>query len=182
MTRFHRFTDPTWYGFVSIPNTPGASSAQANGKTYDRINVISGGTGSSGSAPADGPRVGGTNPTTYFIAFGEPAESGAYNRGFRALAENDDYIDDVLHRSIPLPVETAPVTTGGVVTTVTLPKDLYLGPTGTTLSTTEIAKLIRFLDSNGDELIDDTTGAPVRVVSIPGYGTDRKSTRLNSSH
>ena len=119
---FHRFKDPTyWLG--ESGSFPGALF----GKDYDRVNIISEGTGSGGSAYADGKKVGGPNAGTYFTAFGEDATSSNFNRGFRALAENTDYLDNLFHRDI-LAVDAGDIlTTSPGQNTVVLKKGTYVG-------------------------------------------------------
>jgi len=91
----HRFVDPAYYLGVG-----GAFPGSVFGTTYDRINVTSGGTGGGGSANADAAKAAGPNAGTYFMAFGEDATSRFLNRAHRALAQNTDFLDDVVHRDM----------------------------------------------------------------------------------
>ena len=167
MTNFHRFTDPTWYGYATIP--PGGSATQPGNKDYDRINIISGGTGTGGSAPVDGVAAGGANPGTYFVSFGEDAYSQAVNRGLAALAQNTDWLDDVIHRDLAVPSYSDKIGTGA--TSFTLPSMTYLGPAGTTLDADGIEPFILIVDADGNEIVHQATNEKIRVTSITGYAT-----------
>jgi hypothetical protein len=78
---FHRLAVPSYFGGL-----PGG---------YDYINNALAGTPSF------------VNAGTYFIAFGEDATSADANRPSKALAENTDYLDNLLHRDIAVPVRTS---------------------------------------------------------------------------
>jgi len=102
----HRWVDPTYFLGVgaSFPGT-------IFGETYDRANIGSAG---AGGTPADGVKVGGNFPGTYFIDFGEDATTVASNRANRALAENTDFLDDVVHRDLVQRVSDNTVSAGDV--------------------------------------------------------------------
>lgn len=100
---FHRFVDPAWTNYVPIPPGPGTSQAQpaSGGLVYDRVNIASGAVGlNPGEAIVNPPPPAGPTPFTYFVGFSDPGESGNPNRGLAALAENTDYLDDVVHRDV----------------------------------------------------------------------------------
>lgn len=141
------------------PSYPGAAG-------FDLFNVISGGTGGSGSAYMDTAKVGGPNAGTYAVAFGEDATSNFANRGLRALAQNTDYLDNLLHRLIATTVRTADVTAGSPVSAVTLPVNTFLGTAGYNTSPASLNMLFEITDSNDDEIIDPGTGGKVRVSSV----------------
>lgn len=94
---FHRYKDPA-YNLLggSFPGTVGALA-------YDRVNVVSEGVGGGdGSANADDAKSAPSpNVGTYFVAFGEDATSSFANRGLRALAQNTDFLDDMVRGSVP---------------------------------------------------------------------------------
>lgn len=102
MGNFHRFSDPTYFLFSgeSFPTAPG-DTGTVGGHTYDRLNVVSAGTGADGSAPAAGQNGSAVNQYTYFVHFGEDATSAAFNRGLRAAGESLDVLDDILRTSLP---------------------------------------------------------------------------------
>lgn len=102
MALFHRFVDPSYYLFPgeTFPAAPGGTGPIGL-HTYDRVNVESGGVGAGGSANADGQVGGGLNQYTYFIQFGQDATSLNTNRGFRAVFESLDVVDDILRTSLP---------------------------------------------------------------------------------
>lgn len=162
MTTFHRFVDPTYTNAPVLPTGP--ATVPFDGVNYNRLNVISGGTGGSGSAYADADKTSGPNVGTYFVAFGEDATSTNVNRGFRALAENTDYLDDVLHKDIALPTSTAVVTPGAPVPSIPLGDGTYVGHS----PTYPLDMLFELVDENDAELFNPTTGAQIKVASITG--------------
>lgn len=157
---FHRYITPTYFGGL-----PG---------THDLINVISGGVGSGdGSAPVN-PAKPAPHPNegTYFVAFGENATSANANRGFAALAENTDFIDDVLHRDQVIPVLTAVVVPGAPVNSLALSGDVFVGEAGETNDTRTRTQLVQVLTDTGLPLtvLVGTTYQPVRVTAIHDGG------------
>lgn len=90
---FHRLTAPAYYLDASYPGS-------LFGESYDGINDPATTGGSGVASSADGVKVGGPNDGVYFMAFGEDAASAYFNRANKALAENTDYIDDILHQDI----------------------------------------------------------------------------------
>jgi hypothetical protein len=151
---FHRFVSPSYYGGL-----PGG---------YDLINVTSGGVGAGGSAFADAAKIGGPNAGTYWVAFGEDATSNDVNRGFRALAENCDSLDDLMRRDLAVPTRTNDVLAGGAVPSIILSGQVFVGVPGTPNTAAGLATLYSILDDNDDEIIDPGTGAKVQVTSITG--------------
>jgi hypothetical protein len=156
MADFHRFVTPTYFGGL-----PG---------THDLINVISGGIGSGdGSAPADGAKAGPhPNEGTYFVAFGEAATTSDVNRGMRALSQNTDYLDDVVHADQSLPAITASVTPVAPVASVAITGNVFVGDGTETNDQRTRSGLVVALDSNGIPLHVPVTGTfqPVLVTKI----------------
>lgn len=152
---FHRLVAPTYY-------TGGPTFPSESGVTYDYINNGGAGTPSF----ADGAKVGGPNAGTYFTGFGEDATSQNVNRPSRALADNCDHLDNLLHRSIASAVRTADVNPGAPVSTITLPVGTFLGIAGYTSSTADLNRLFEILDSSDEEIINQSTGATIRVTSV----------------
>lgn len=141
---------------------------QPDGTTYGFINVTSGGTGSGGSAPADLAKVGGPNQGTYFWAFGEDATSGDGNRGYRAISQNVDVLDDLFHNSFGVPTYRQ-FTAAGPTTSVTIPAgDLpYVGDT----PAVPIGDLFVVTDTRGNELfIPPTTNVVVSSIAGAAIG------------
>jgi hypothetical protein len=161
MAAFHRFVDPAYEGAPTLPTGP--ATVTFNGVPYNRLNVTSGGTGTGGSAFADGSKVGGPNVGSYLVAFGEDATSSNANRGIRALAENTDYLDDLMNRPIALPVRTALATASGSVFSIALPAGTFVGNTGAY----PLDMLFSITDENDNEIIT-SAGVKVQVVSISG--------------
>lgn len=133
MGNFHRFVDPTYFlfGAESFPAAPGGTGV-IGPHVYDRINVVSGGTGGGGAANADGQKAAGVTQYTYFVAFGEDGTSQNANRGFRALAENCDVLDDLFRTSTPRPSSQS--VAGASQTSVVLTGDIFVGDLGTSIS------------------------------------------------
>lgn len=153
MSTFHRWNTPSYYG--GLPSG------------YDLINVVSGGTGASGSAFADGAKNG-SNPNigTYFVAWGEDATSSNANRGMLALSQNTDLLDNLLHQDLAYAVRTNDATGGSPVSTVVLPTNTFIGTTGYTTSVSDLKRLFEILDMNNDEIIDPASGQQVQVTSV----------------
>jgi hypothetical protein len=151
---FHRFTTPSYFGGL-----PGG---------YDLINVTSGGTGAGGSAFADVAKIGGPNAGTYWIAFGEDATSSNTNRGFKALAENCDSLDDLMRRDLAVPTRTVDATAGGAVSSIVITGQTFVGVPGTPATAAGIGTVFSIVDDSDNEIIDPTTGAKVQVTSITG--------------
>jgi hypothetical protein len=146
---FHRLVTPSYFGGL-----PGG---------YDLINT--------GSAPADGAKVGGPNAGTYFHAFGEDATSVYFNRPIKALAQNCDQLDDYLHRDYVVMHKTADVLAGGAVASIVLPAGTYLGGAGYSNNAISRARLFSVRD-NSDRPIIDAAIAEVVVTSVTLSGGD----------
>ena len=169
---FHRFIDPTYFEAVPLPGS-------INLNAYDRVNVISGGVGAGGSSPADSAKVGGPTPGTYFVAFGEDGTSLDANRGFRALAENADLLDDLLHRDLAVPKISAQFpNVAGTASFTIVDNAVFVGNAGTPATDAGRGGLIGLVDddggsSQGQPLHVLTGGAyqAVKVTVIAGFGT-----------
>lgn len=163
MTTFHRFVDP------SYANAPvlgvGPATTAFDGILYNRFNVTSGGTGGGGSAFMDANKGAGPNVGTYAVAFGEDASSSNANRGLRALAENTDYLDDLFHRDIALPITTSTTVSGvGGDTSIVLPAETFVGDT----LTYPLEMLFAVVDDLDREIMNAGTGTKVTVSTIAG--------------
>ena len=163
MPKFHRFTAPSYYGAPSI-GAPPAGVVTFEGVDYDLFNVTTAGTGAGGSSFMDGYKTVGPNTGTYAVAFGEDASSSNANRGFRALAENTDVLDDLMHRDIALPLVSSTQTSDGTATygSIVLPVDTFIGNSGGYA----LEDLFSIVDANDREIIDPVTYAKVTVTSI----------------
>jgi len=114
---------------------------------YDLINAA---TLPAVAALADGPKVGGPNQGTYFHAFGEDATHSFFNRPAKALSQNTDHLDDLLHRDLAVMTQTPDTETIAEVTTITLPAGTYLGPASyAVFSTDAMALLFSICDADG---------------------------------
>jgi hypothetical protein len=146
MANFHRLTVPSYFGGL-----PGG---------YDYINNATSGTPSN----ADGAKGSGVNAGTYFIAFGEDATSNDANRPAQALAQNTDYLDNLMRTDLVQVIRTGTSTvTGSPQTSIVLTgsNNIWLGSGGYTLQ-----DLFHITDSNGRDI--EVTGTKVVVSSISG--------------
>lgn len=118
---FHRLTTPGYFGGL-----PG---------THDLINDPAANGDPGVPAPADGkkafaPPPGDQNEGTYFVAFQEPAQAINVNRPARALAENTDFLDDIVHRDLAVPTFIDVPSGHGGLTSYVVPGDVYVGEPG----------------------------------------------------
>lgn len=157
---FHRYTQPSYPGNPTLAAPPGAVSF--NGTTYDFLNVVSGGVGAGGSAMVDGYKTSGPNTGTYLHAFAEDATSLNFNRGLVALAENCDFIDDILNDALAMPTKTNLDTAVGAVSTITLPAATFVGDA----ISYPLAQLFVVVDDDDRAILNG--GVRVEVASITG--------------
>lgn len=142
---FHRLAVPSYFGGL-----PGG---------FDYINNALTGT----PAFADGVKSGGPNAGTYFVGFGEDATSSDANRPALALAQNTDFLDNLLRRDIAVPVRSNNAT-GAPTASVTLTgPGLFMGLVGA-----QIKDLFRVTDSNDEDI--DVAGAKVTVNTAVDSG------------
>lgn len=160
---FLRFTHPSWLFAASIP--PGGSVMQPDGKPYAYINVTDGGMGFGGSAPVDVAKVGGPNAGTFFWSFGEDATSRDGNRGYRALALNTDYHDDLFHNSFAVPTYLEFLAVPGPTTSITILAGAL--PFVSEDPLTPLTDLFMVTDFSGNELFIPPA-TTVQVASITG--------------
>ena len=143
---FHRLTVPSYFGGL-----PGG---------YDYINNATSGT----PAFADGAEAGGVNVGTYFVGFDDDATSSNANRPAKALSQNTDFLDDLMHRDIALPVRTSDgvgAPTAGI--TITGP-GIFMGLVGAVLT-----DLFHITDTNDEDI--DVGGAKIVVTSAVDSGS-----------
>jgi len=144
---FHRLGVPSYFGGL-----PGG---------YDYINNAISGT----PANADGAKSGGPNAGTYFVAFGEDATSSDFNRANKALSQNTDFIDDLLHQDLAVPTRTNNVTPGGPVASITIiGPGIFLGNISD-----ELQDLFHITDGNDNDI--EVTGTKVAAASISSGGS-----------
>ena len=144
---FHRLTVPSYTGGL-----PGG---------YDYINNATSGT----PAPADGALGAGTYSGSYFFAFQGQVTALALNRAAQALAENCDYLDDLLRRDLAAPTIADFVAGGSPVSLITLTgPGVYIGKSGTPNTTAGLATLYQVVDQNDNEITN--TGVECVVTAI----------------
>lgn len=137
---FHRLVVPTYFGGLPVSG-------------YDYINnpPLNGDAGV--AASADGKKASGVNAGTYLVAFQEDALSAAVNRGFKALAENTDMLDDLFHRDIAVTVRTSDVTAAAPVSSIVLAGQVFVGENGVSNNQAQRDLLVSILDSNDHEIL-----------------------------
>lgn len=145
---FHRLATPTYLGGLPAG--------------FDYVNNAISGT----PAPADGVKGTGTNAGTYFIAFGEDATSSNSNRANAALAENCDYLDDVVSGQFAKLSEYT-ATPGAPTTSYQLSGfTMFVGTTSYIDNQKFRDLLVKVLDADGNERIDAATGEKITVTEI----------------
>jgi hypothetical protein len=151
---FYRLTSPSYFG--GLPATHDATG----------INNLSGpGT----PAPVSVPQPSGTYQNTRFEVPLEIAEATKVNRANSALAENCDFIDDILHTSIPTPSTEAFAAGGGGDTQRALSNDAFVGRSGAVVNQQLRDSLIRVVSNTSLEPII-VSGAAVFVNDIRDSG------------
>lgn len=159
---FHRLTVPIYEGGLPAVD-------------YDYINnEVSGTPAGAGGAKSGGPNVG-----TYYVAFGEDATSENSNRAHEALAENTDFLDDLMRADLAGPVVSVPQTAGGVVSSIDMSvvagasTRIFVGGATEVESQRTRSGLFMILDEEGLPLHYETsTGVweAVKVVRIQDGG------------
>lgn len=148
---FHRLAVPTYFGGL-----PGG---------YDYINTPSLNGDPGTAAFADGKKTSGPNQGTYFVSFGEDATSADANRGFKALAENTDILDNLLRRDLALTERTANVTAASPVSAIVISGQVFVGEFGVSNTQDQRDALISVLDGNDNEIIT-SAGVVVKALLI----------------
>lgn len=147
---FHRLTSASYFG----------------APLFDKLNdPVGGGSGVGIATPADtGAKVGGVYDGVYFLAGQETLTSFNINRGMHALAENTDFLDDVVHGDLvtitfasALSAGDASITVSGAVTNV------FVGNGGESA-----ASLFVLINDNLSPIYDPATGNRIVVASITG--------------
>lgn len=146
---FHRLTIPSYTGGL-----PGG---------FDYINNAVVGT----PAPADSAKAGGPNSGTYFLGFADDATAVNTNRGYKALAENTDFLDNLLRRDVASPMMASGTAGGGNGGSFTLTgPGVWIGIGGTPNTPDGINTFVEITDALDDEII--VGGTQCRVTAIAG--------------
>ena len=133
----HRYKYPTYFGGL-----PG---------THDLINVVSEGTGLGDGSAIVSPQKAGPHPNagTYFVAFGEDGLSSNVNRGLKAVAENTDFLDDIVHADQTIPTVGTSVTPLSPVSSVVITGSIFVGGGTETNDQRTRSGLVAVLDGDG---------------------------------
>ena len=154
----HRLSTPSYVG--GLPTT------------HDYINDPSSNSppGAGSAANADGMKSGGPNDGTYYVAFGEDATSSDANRPHEALAENTDFLDDVVSGSIAFP-DNVDGTAVGAVASLVITGDVFVGESGTSNNQDERDRLIKVLNTTTNNELITSSGATVKASLIHDGGS-----------
>lgn len=147
---FHRLTVPTYFG--GLPSG------------YDYINNATSGT----PANANGVLSYGPNIGSYFVGFGDDGTSADANRPAAALAQNTDYLDDLLRTDLVQMARTGTTTVSGSPQTsvvITGSNNIWLGNSGGYALT----DLFHVVDSTDKDI--EVSGTKVIVSAIASGGT-----------
>lgn len=145
---FHRRAVPTYAGGIPA--------------THDYINNV---VGPDTPAPVSARQAGGTYNDTYYEVPGETAESTKVNRANDALAENCDFLDDILQASHPAPTFQGFTAGGGGDAQIALSDDTFVGRSGVPVDQEVRDSLI--------QLVHESTLAPIiSATDIPIYVND----------
>jgi len=158
---FYRHAAPTWYGAGTINPSTTTPTVLGSGESYIFWNVAASG---AGGAPQGTQVDSGASRYTFGVAFGENAEALSVNRGFKALFQNTDYLDEVVQADRVRAV-TIPVTFATDTTDLTLPADIYLGALGASLTEDHLKNVLRLLTEEGVELVDFATSTLIAPQS-----------------
>jgi len=143
-------------------NTPTYHEDTIGGGTHDHINdPVANGYPTSIPAPYSPMKPTGPYAGTYFVVLGEEAFATHFNRTNFALAENTDYLDNLAHRDLAVPVMKLVTVNGGGLT-ADIPGDIFVGMPGT--PNTQLARdgLVEFYDKDG---LGNPVGPAVAIVS-----------------
>lgn len=166
MGNFHRLIDPTYHLFAGESFAGPPTDGTIGSHTYSRMNVTATGTGA-GAANMDARKSSGPNQYTEMVAFGEDATSSDMNRGYRALSENTDTIDDILRGAIPRLVDTPHEDTAvGTVVNIDITDDVFVSDNGDT--TRPPGELAIVTDDSDRQL--EVGGSPVVVTAVQQTG------------
>jgi flavin reductase (DIM6/NTAB) family NADH-FMN oxidoreductase RutF len=151
---FHRLVAPTYTGGLpathDFANDPASNSPPGAGVP----------------APADGMKSGGPNDGVYFVAFGEDATANDVNRVSKALAENTDFLDNVIHRDLATPVIVTGLASGGGISSFVITGDVYVGDSVSYDDNYHRLRLVPLLDDNGAPIIIETSPSVFEAVRI----------------
>jgi hypothetical protein len=146
---FHRLNTPIYFGGL-----PGG---------YDYINNAASGT----PALTDGALAAGPNVGSYFVGYKDDGTSANANRPHSALAENTDFLDNLLHRDLAVPTSSSLITSAGD-TTFVAGTNIFVGVAGTPNTPAGILTFAKIVDVNGSEVVIESSGAVCQVASISG--------------
>lgn len=117
-------------------------------------------------ADANSKRSGGPNEGSYFVGWGDDANSGNFNRGLVALAQNTDYIDNILNKKIAIPQRADAAAPGAPVSSLSFSADTYIE--GWSTDAASIDRLFSIVNDEDEEII--VGGSKVRITTLTGPG------------
>lgn len=146
---FHRFNPPSYFGGL-----PGG---------YNYLNNAVAGT----PALVSGVLAGGPNVGSFFVGYEDDGTSANANRPHAALGENTDLLDDLFHADLAIPTSSSLITSAGD-TSFAAGNNVFVGISGTPNTPAGILTFAKIVDSNGNEVVVESTGAVCQVASITG--------------
>lgn len=161
---FHRFAVPSYTGGLPAG--------------YDYINNATSGT----PAAADGPLGAGLNAGSYFFGINEQGTSAAMNRAAKALAENTDYLDNLLRRDIAVPtIQDFAAGPGSVAAIILTGPGVFIGKAGTPNTAAGIGTFIQITDQNDNEIVNGTECRVTAISDTVGNGFSAGNVTLTIS-
>lgn len=160
---FHRLAVPSYFGGLPA--------------TYDYINdpATNGDPGVASPSDAKLAVSGHPNEGTYFVGFGDDGEAFNANRPHVALAQNTDFLDDLLHEDLAVPSFIDKNGIGSSTIAINTATDLggvpiFVGPPGTPNTEAGLAPYFRITDQNDEDLVNgNPTNLQIVVTSVsPG--------------
>lgn len=145
---FHRLAVPSYFGGLPAG--------------YDYVNNATSGV----PASANGVLSGGVNVGSYFVGFDDDATSANANRPALALATNTDYLDDLLHRDIAIPVRSGAGLVSDTGVTLVGP-GIFMGVVGDDA----FEDLFHITDLNDEDIINGSGTKMVVTAAVDGGGS-----------
>jgi hypothetical protein len=104
------------------------------------------------------------------VAFGEDATSSAANRGFRAVTQNTDALDNIVRGSVPY-IKRVSITTPVSSVDVAIPVEMFVGESGLAASSSIINSLVHIENTDGTAVYGSSPSGNQPVVTLIHDGT-----------
>lgn len=151
----HRLTSVSYLG--GLPGTHDfINDPASNGDPGQPATVLTGKLSQSGHP----------NEGTYYIGFANDGTSEEANRPHDALAENTDFLDDVVSGQMPV-IDHVDGSAGAPISSLVITGDIFMGMSGVYTNTQDFRdRLIAVLDANTLNELVDANGVKVTVSAI----------------